>query len=70
LTKTKNGRRYYDHSLIKIEALDRFDNQAPTLTNKNVQQLRAYISPASGHLAGEESTVNILKKHLGVNTKK
>ena len=88
-----SGRRYYDHSLIKIEALDRIDGQAPTLTNKNVHQIRAHISPAGGHLAGEESitdekaknsgsqtartsakpigeesTVNILKKHLCVNT--
>ena len=90
-----SGRRYYDHSLIKIEALDHINGQAPTLTNKNVHQIRAHISPAGGHLAseesitdrkgqgntaqttrpttnpiGEESTVNILKKHLGVNTQK
>ena len=86
-----NGRRYYDHSLIKIEALDRIDDQAPLaltsrkneglrlqttrpdakstseITDENVQQLRAHNSPAGGRPIGEETTVNILKKHLGVN---
>ena len=66
--KEECGRRYYDHSLINIDALDRIDDQVPTLTNKNVHQIRAHTSPAGGHLADEESTVNILKKHLGVNT--
>jgi hypothetical protein len=94
IREDKNGRRYYDHSLIKLATLDRIDSQAPTLTNKNVHQIRAHISPAGGHLAGEESitdrkstgtqhqltwpsaqpageesTVNILKKHIGVNPK-
>jgi hypothetical protein len=71
-----NGRRYYDHSLTKIEALDRIDDQAPThITDKKREGLqpKEKISPVSwptAQPAGEESTVNILKKHLGVNTKK
>jgi len=52
-----NGRRYYDHNLTKIEALDRVDNQAP-----DVSQL------VGTYHAGKESSSNILKKHLGVNT--
>jgi len=71
-----NGRRYYDHSLTKIEALDRIDDQAPThITDKKREGLqpKEKISPVSwptAQPAGEESTVNILKKHLCVNTQK
>ena len=106
----QNGRRYYDHSLTKIETLDRIDDQAPlALTSGKNEGLRLQTTrpdvkstgekatdsgsqtarPAtnttgeitdrkstgtpqltgpSAQPAGEETTVNILKKHLGVNT--
>jgi len=66
-----NGRRYYDHSLTKIEALDRIDSQAPNdLTNESATGFRRDVSRPSTIPAGEESTVKILKKHLGVNSKR
>ena len=68
-----NGRRYYDHSLTKIEALDRIDDQAPAHTDRGREGLqpKENFSPVSWPTAtptGEETTANILKKHLGVNT--
>jgi hypothetical protein len=65
-----NGRRYYDHSLTRIEALDRFDDQAPAqFTDENATRLRRSPTRPEAKPVGEETTVNILKKHLGVNTK-
>jgi len=95
-----NGRRYYDHSLTKIMALDRVNDQAPVLTDgaknglrltnpartpstgESNRNLSTYISSDNGNsnnvetlkpvneqtATPAESTVNILKKHLGVNT--
>jgi len=65
-----NGRRYYDHSLTKIEALDRIDGQAPAITDRKGQGNTAQTTRPATNPIGEESTVNILKKHLGVNTQK
>jgi len=64
-----NSRRYYDHSLIKIEVLDQIDGQAPyNFTDRSATGSRHHVSRPSTIPAGEESTVKILKKHLGVNT--
>ena len=63
-----NGRRYYDHSLTKIEALDRIDDQAPTIADRKGQGTPQLTGPDTNPI-GEETTVNILKKHLGINTK-
>jgi len=62
-----NGRRYYDHSLTKTEALDRITDQAPAVDGgKNpkapAQNFRDGETPAN-----ENSTINILKKYLAVN---
>ena len=66
-----NGRRYYDHSLTRIEALDRIDGQAPAqFTDESTTRLRRSTIRPEANPIGEESTVNILKKHLCVNTKK
>ena len=64
----KNGRRYYDHSLTKIEALDHFGDQAPTQLTDRKSTGTPQLTGPSAQPAGEETTVNILKKHLGVNT--
>jgi len=65
----QNGRRYYDHSLTKIEALDRIDDQAPNkLTDGKGEGLRHNVSRPDAKPTSEESTVKIIKKHLGVNT--
>jgi len=67
----QNGRRYYDHSLTKIEALDRIDDQAPReLTGGKNEGLRLQTTRPDAKPAGEKTTVNILKKHLCVNTQK
>ena len=65
-----NGRRYYDHSLTRIEALDRIDDQAPAqFTDESTTRLRRSTTRPEANPIGEETTVNILKKHLCVNTK-
>jgi len=64
----QNGRRYYDHSLTKTEALDRIDGQAPKKITDESHKVTAQIFRPEAKSAGEESTVNILKKHLCVNT--
>jgi len=70
-----NGRRYYDHSLIKIEALDRID-QAPlpdtraqkgTPDQQNLERPHSARIGPDEHSTGERSLTNILKKHLAVN---
>ena len=64
-----HGRRYYDHSLTKIETLDRINDQAPTqLTGRASEGTQHSKSWPDATPTGETSTVNILKKHLGVNT--
>jgi len=65
-----NGRRYYDHSLTKIEALDRIDDQALVPADAPQKRVTAQTTRPERKPAGEESTVNILKKHLCVNTNK
>jgi len=71
IREDKNGRRYYDHSLTKIEALDRIDDQAlAQYTDRKSTGTQHQLIWPSAQPAGEESTVNILKKHLGVNTQK
>ena len=65
-----NGKRYYDHSLTKIEALDRIDDQALEPTDVPQKRETAQTIRPEGEPIGEETTVNILKKHLCVNTKK
>ena len=72
-----NGRRYYDHSLTKIEALDQLNDQAPKVSAESqagfVRQqesetdARPYTARASS--AGKQTLNNILKKHLAVNNK-
>jgi len=57
-----NGRRYYDHNLTKIEALDRTESPSG-----EVHRARAQTTPDGIPSAGEESLSNILKKHLKVN---
>ena len=71
IREDQNGRRYYDHSLTKIEALDRIDDQAPrAFTGGKNEGLRLQTTRPDAKPVGEETTVNILKKHLGVNTQK
>jgi len=65
-----NGRRYYDHSLTKIEVLDRIDGQAPhNFTDESATGFPHIIGPSTIP-AGEEHTTKILKKHLSVNTQR
>jgi len=65
----KNGRRYYDHSLTKREALDRIDDQAPNnFTDGESTGIPLATTGPSAKPAGEEPTTKILKKHLCVNT--
>ena len=64
-----NGRRYYDHSLTKIEALDRIDDQALVPADAPQKRVTAQTTRPEREPTGEKTTVNILKKHLGVNTK-
>jgi len=65
-----NGRRYYDHSLTKIEALDRIDDQEPHIFTDEESERTPRTNKTGLPLKsiGEESTVKILKKHLDVNT--
>ena len=64
-----HGRRYYDHSLTKIETLDRINDQALTqLTGEKAAGSGSQTARSDAKFTGETSTVNILKKHLGVNT--
>ena len=61
----KNGRRHYDHSLTKIEALDRIDDQAlMQYTDRKSTGTQHQLTWPSAQPAGEESTVNILKNKL------
>jgi hypothetical protein len=60
IRQDNNGRRYYDHSLTKMEALDSLN----TSTNMDVHRTRASTSPAAVHPVGKEPLSNILKKHL------
>jgi len=62
-----NGKRYYNHSLISIEALDRIDDQAPSPMPDQKRVTVSSFRP-DGEDVGELSLSNILKKHLGVNT--
>jgi hypothetical protein len=63
-----NGRRYYDHSLTNIEALDRIDSQAPTGTDETATRNSAQTTRPDANPTGKISLSNILKKHLAVNT--
>ena len=62
-----NGRRYYDHSLTKIEALDRVNDQAPEITDEKGQNAPQLPGIALKPV-GQEPLSNILKKHLKVNS--
>jgi len=80
-----NGRRYYEHSLTKMEALGRIDDQALVSTGKPQKRIPAHTFRSEGEPVGtenprlvriyhagesavdENSTINILKKHLKVN---
>jgi hypothetical protein len=63
-----NGKRYYDHSLISKETLDRLPDQASRDTDKGFLPVHATLTTPTESLACEISTINILKKHLSVNT--
>jgi len=69
-----NGRRYYDHSLTKIEALDCIDSQAPAFTSESAtgslpKEIKSPDIRPSTIPASEESTAKILKKHLAIKSK-
>jgi len=57
-----NGKRYYDHSLTKITALDQVNDQAPIIEDTQVVSANN-LTPA------ECTSINILKKYLSVNNK-
>ncbi|GBU22196.1 hypothetical protein R80B4_02102 [Fibrobacteres bacterium R8-0-B4] len=59
----RNGRRYYDHSLTTIEALDRIDDQTPTKPDGKGQGLPRTTGSES-YPTGKEPIINILKRHL------
>jgi hypothetical protein len=59
----KNGRRYYDHELTHIKEIDHLDINAGRNSIGTPQQTGPSANPA-----GKESVINILKKHLAVNT--
>jgi hypothetical protein len=81
-----NGRRYYEHSLTKIEALGRIDDQALVSTGEPQKRIPAHTFRSEGEPVGtenprlvriyhagelvtdENNTINILKKHLKVNS--
>ena len=72
--ESAEGKRYYDHSLTKIEALDRLDQAPESATgepHRNIQPTEeiSALSESSTSPTGKPSLTNILKKHLGVNTK-
>ena len=75
IREDNNGKRYYDHSLTKIEALDHLDSRAPKAAEESsVESVRpqAPKTDTRPFTAGDSPTgtlTNILKKHLGVNTK-
>jgi len=62
-----NGRRYYDHSLTKIEALGQINSRAPNVDDGKIPKAPAQNFRDGETSANENSTVNILKKHLAVN---
>jgi hypothetical protein len=63
IREDNNGRRYYDHNLTKIEALDQIESPSGEL-----RRTRAQTTPDGVTSTGEESLSNILKKHLKVNS--
>jgi len=63
-----NGRRYYDHSLTKIEALDRIDSQAPIPTGDSQKRIGAHSYTSAENPAGERTLSNILKEHLAIKS--
>ena len=69
-----NGKRYYDHSLTKIEALDRLDQAPKAAEESSVESVRpqALKTDTRPFTAGDSPTgtlTNILKKHLAVNNR-
>ena len=70
----RNGKRYYDHSLTKIEALDLLDQAPESAIEKSSGNSRptedaSARNAAGGPPTGKQSLNNILKKYLAVNNK-
>jgi hypothetical protein len=63
----RSNKRYYDHSLIKIKALDQINDQVPAYTNEDSQGTQLHTRPEEIPLV-KTSLNNILKKHFAVNT--
>ena len=64
-----NGKRYYDHSSIKTMELDRINDQAPHLPDAASARLREGTTTAPKANTDSNSPLNILKKHIAVNSK-
>jgi hypothetical protein len=64
----RGGRRYYDHSLTTIEALDRTYDQAPMDADGKGQGLPRTTGSES-YPVGKEPIFKILKRHLKSNKK-
>jgi len=62
-----NGNRYYDHSSIKTTALDQLNDQAPLFGKESNRGISAKTTTSAENSYTQNSTINILKKHLSVN---